>query len=287
MSNYSFFTPYDEIYSSPDSVFSKGCEMRNEEGIFVCCETKMEILRRIVPPCFEIPAAVVNFYIINMPDNNFGLGYNECAMIIPVTYNGEPGIFFRSHFLNSKKAFCGPFGGMVGRELAGFPKKPCDDITLVVSENRFHGFCVKDGVRFLDIEAELGEYNTPAGKEIYHSNETGEKTMGTMYLIKWDLEEGEDGRCEFRNARLLSNYADSTYTSWTPATAKVTLRSTANAPWAEVEITKVLAAGYGSFQNINSSVKFLTELDSKEIMQYMMKSHYDVGFYKGFSERRY
>ncbi|MCC8101097.1 MAG: hypothetical protein LIP11_02165 [Clostridiales bacterium] len=51
---------------------------------------------------------------------------------------------------------------------------------------------MKDGVRFLDIEAEFGEYNTPAGKEIYHTNETGEKTMGTMYLIKWDLEELSD-----------------------------------------------------------------------------------------------
>jgi acetoacetate decarboxylase len=284
MSGLSFFTPTEEIRKNPASLFSKGCEMRNEEGMFVCWETRMEVLQKIMPPCFTLLAPMVTAYIISMPDNNFGVGYKECALIVPVSYDGTPGVYFRSHFLNGSGAAGGTF---VGRELAGFPKKLCENITIRRQADHFHGYCEKDGVRFLDIEATLGEYNAPEAASIFAANEAGEKSMGIMYLIKWDIEEDASGRVGFENARLVSNYADTTYTEWTRATATVTLRSTENAPWAELEVVRVLGAGYGKFENTGSSCKLLAQLDAKELEPYMMTSHYDCGYYNGFTERLY
>jgi acetoacetate decarboxylase len=284
MSNLSFFTPYDEIRKNPRSMFAKGCEMRNEEGIYVCWETKMEILQKIMPPCFKLAALVVSAYIIVMPDNNFGPRYKETALMVPVSHNGVPGIYFRAHFLNGPGAATGM---NIGRDMACFPKKLCENITLRRQGSHFHGFCEKDGVRFLDIEAELGAYNTPEGATVFAQNEKCQKSMGTMYFIKWDVEEDETGRVFFDNARLISNYADTTFTEWTPATAKLTLKSTENAPWGEVEVVRVIGAGYGKFQNVDSSCKVLAKLDAKELEPYMVTAFYDCGVYNGFTERAY
>ena len=282
MSEYSFFTPAEELRKNPYSIFSKGCEMRDEEGIFVTVETKMDVLKKIIPPCFELFVPFVNLYIIKMPNNNFGTGYNEVALMVPVMFDGVPGVYFRSVFLYGPGTASGTF---IGREGAGFPKKPCDIIEFTRQGDYFHGYAEKDGVRFLDIEAKLGEYNTPAGAEMYAANEKLGEVMGTMYLIKWDLEQKEDGHCQFENARMYSNYADTTWESWTPATANVTLKSCANAPWGEIEIVNVLGGGYGVFGNHNSSIKRIAELNAEELEPYMVTAFYDCGYVNGFEER--
>ncbi len=284
MSNLSFFTPYEEIRKNPESLFSIGCQMRDEEGIVVCWESKKEILEKITPPCFEVAGPYVNAYIITMPNNNFGLGYNETALQIPVIYNGVPGIYFRSHFLDGAGALGGTF---VGREMAGFPKKICEKITLSRRNNYFHGYCEKDGVRFLDIEATLGEYNTPEAAEFFAPNEACQKNMGTMFFIKWDLEEDENGRVGFDNARLISNHGDTIYSQWIPANVKIMLQSTENAPWGEVEVVRAIGGGYCKFSNLASSCKVLTQLNAKELEPYMMTSHYDCGYIDGYTERKF
>jgi hypothetical protein len=284
MSEYSFYMPVEEIRKNKQCMMAKGCEMHSQEGIFVAWETDYDALRRVVPPCFEVPGNVVCSYIICMPDNNITQEYNEAALQIPVIYNGVPGIWFRSHFLAGPGA---PMGCFIGRELGGFSKKVAEDMTIRRAGDMVNAYFIKDGEKILDIHAKLnGQYNTEDGANLFARNATLEKNMGTMFFIKFELEEYEDGHCGFEHGRIVSNYADTQYTSWEPATVTVDLKSTPNAPWAELEVKRVLGGGYGMFQCIDSSCKVEGLVDAKELEPYMMVSHYDRGIYgEPFSAR--
>jgi len=89
----------------------------DREFIVVTYRTDPEILRAVVPEPLEIGEPLVKYEFIRMPDSTGFGDYTETGQVIPVTFQGKPGVFVHSMYLDDDAPITG------GREIWGFPKK--------------------------------------------------------------------------------------------------------------------------------------------------------------------
>ena len=89
----------------------------NREYMIISYETDFNILKEKVPAPLEVIEPVVKFEFIRMPDSSGLGGYTESGQVIPVKYNGKPGLYVLSMYLDNEPAV------LAGREIWGFPKK--------------------------------------------------------------------------------------------------------------------------------------------------------------------
>ncbi len=89
----------------------------NREYFVITYRTDREALERILPEPLTVDEPLVKYEFIRMP-NSTGFGdYTESGQVIPVLFNGQPGNYTHSMYLNDGPPIFG------GRELWGFPKK--------------------------------------------------------------------------------------------------------------------------------------------------------------------
>jgi acetoacetate decarboxylase len=89
----------------------------NREFFIVTYRTDPDALRAVVPEPLQFTDAIVKYEFIRMPDSTGFGDYTESGQVIPVTFNGVPGGYVHSMYLNDEAPIAG------GRELWGFPKK--------------------------------------------------------------------------------------------------------------------------------------------------------------------
>ena len=89
----------------------------DREYMIFTYRTDPALLEKLIPAPLKLAEPVVKYEFINMPDST-GFGhYCESGQVIPVTFNGVPGSYVLSMYLNDHPPIAG------GRELWGFPKK--------------------------------------------------------------------------------------------------------------------------------------------------------------------
>jgi acetoacetate decarboxylase len=89
----------------------------NREFLVIKYETDLDKLQKIVPEPLTVVEPYVNFEFIRMPDSTGFGDYTESGQVIPVIYNGKPGVYVHSMFLDDEAPIA------AGREIWGFPKK--------------------------------------------------------------------------------------------------------------------------------------------------------------------
>ena len=89
----------------------------NREFLIVTYRTDLDALRAVVPEPLQIAEAIVKYEFIRMPDSTGFGDYTESGQVVPVTFEGQPGNYVHSMYLNDEAPIAG------GRELWGFPKK--------------------------------------------------------------------------------------------------------------------------------------------------------------------
>ena len=89
----------------------------DREFLIITYETDPEALRAVVPAPLEIPAPLVKFEFIRMPDSSGFGDFTEAGQVVPVTFEGQPGQFVLAMFLDDQVPV------LAGREIWGFPKK--------------------------------------------------------------------------------------------------------------------------------------------------------------------
>jgi acetoacetate decarboxylase len=98
--------------------FSPGpYRFRNREYLIIDYETDMDVLQALVPEPLKLERPVVKYEFIRMPDSDGFGSYSESGQVIPVIFNGEPGNYVHSMYLDDLSPIVG------GREIWGFPKK--------------------------------------------------------------------------------------------------------------------------------------------------------------------
>ena len=89
----------------------------DREYLVITYRTDPAALERVVPEPLQVAAPQVRFQFIRMPDSS-GFGeYRGAGQAIPVTYEGKPGTYVHSLFLDAGSPLAG------GREIWGFPEK--------------------------------------------------------------------------------------------------------------------------------------------------------------------
>jgi len=92
----------------------------DREFFVITYRTDPEALRAVVPEPLKIAEPIVKYEFIRMPDSTGFGDYTETGQVIPVTYEGQPGGYVHSMYLNDESPIAG------GREIWGFPKKLAD-----------------------------------------------------------------------------------------------------------------------------------------------------------------
>ncbi len=89
----------------------------NREYLIITYRTDPDALRAVVPEPLTFTEPLVKYEFIRMPDSTGFGDYTESGQVIPVQFEGKPGGYVHSMYLNDE----GPIAG--GREIWGFPKK--------------------------------------------------------------------------------------------------------------------------------------------------------------------
>lgn len=89
----------------------------DREYLIITYRTDPDALAAVVPEPLQIAAPLVKYEFIRMPDSTGFGDYTETGQVIPVTFNGKPGGFVHSMYLDDDAPIAG------GREIWGFPKK--------------------------------------------------------------------------------------------------------------------------------------------------------------------
>ncbi|MCQ4111519.1 acetoacetate decarboxylase [Aeromonas sp. JL9] len=87
------------------------------EYFIITYETCPDAIQKCLPPGLKAPEPIVKYEFMRMP-NTSGFGsFHESGQVIPVIYDGGPGNYVHSMFLDCHPPIAG------GREIWGFPKK--------------------------------------------------------------------------------------------------------------------------------------------------------------------
>lgn len=261
--------------------FMNGGQMNQQYGIQVFCEMDKEEAQALLPPPLKILdngpgiGALVYIYIVNIREPSFAPWYMEGGIGIMARHGEAVGV----HFIGLQLSGPGALMGMCsGRETSGLPKKLCERIHVERVGDVGHCFIERNGVRLIDVELEMGQYNEPGMKLLTGAQEGCTKespieTGGACLLFKYQFEEK-------KFANLVMNYYDNPtrYYEWSPATAKVTLGSTRDDPWGEIKIKKVFGAGWMVSDNwvrSNQVIHQYADEEITEVLPYLFSGRYD------------
>lgn len=271
MKNMSFVKTPEEMGAFA-ALGNAGIQFRNQEGLFVAWETNPEVVKKLVPAPLEPVAPVAWTYISYFHETNFSRGYTEGGLFIPVKHNGK--------IMNYCVAM--PIAGgndmpiMAGREMMGFPKKLADDIHIVRQGDHVKAYIERHGIRYIEVEAEIGEYNSPQAADFLGDAKAGD-TVDTDFLnLTYNFEFGDE--LSINNIKLLDIDGKQTYKSFEKANAKVTLTPSIDDPWAELEVVKVLGATYCKYELDLIKGNVVAEPDIQQVFPYLF-ARWDSAFF--------
>ncbi|MDR1481057.1 MAG: acetoacetate decarboxylase family protein [Synergistaceae bacterium] len=213
------------------------------EGIFAAWTTNPATVRSVLPPPLEYVSPVVRAYIINVFDPTFSSRYHEAGLVLTAMYNGRPGEYNLGTLLKGADN-----GVLMGREIADLPRKNAECISLARIGDSAHGSVTRDDVRLIEIECDLcgtGGYNNPKmAEEIFGARKPGEVLDSRQYSFRFDCVMEEGHGAVVSGVKLNDSHVQTRIKTFRSASVHVTLRSTANDPWAEMKVIEMIGAGW-------------------------------------------
>jgi acetoacetate decarboxylase len=221
-------------------------EFTGAEMAWVSFRTDPAVVAAVLPRPLRLPAEPrATAFVARYPNTNFGLAYNEGALLVAATYKGEPGRYCLAMPVDDDMAM------VAGREQFGYPKKMADSIQLSAHENHVVGSVVRRGVEIIRIEgdltggpeelvsmigsADVDLDNLPCRKSVswlfkYSPAARGGALEGAPLLVREAVlfRPREGLRSGHFDLKLLSSPTD---------------------PLGDVPVLEILAAGYGVFDN--------------------------------------
>jgi acetoacetate decarboxylase len=218
----------------------------------VMFSTRPEVSQKLLPPPLEqadLPGGLI--FIAEYPKTNLGPGYREAALFMRCKYQGEAGSYCLSMPIDNEARMHN------GRDVFGFPKKLAD-IHLRRAGQEVHGWVERDGIRFVEIHAQL-------------SGRIPElPPMGPTFLFKAmpriDLTPGFDGP-----VLLASQRTQIEPQSLEIGSAELTLRPSERDPWAEIRDPEVMTAFFIVSDNTMLPGKVLSEVDPEAYLPHYFK----------------
>jgi acetoacetate decarboxylase len=250
--------------------------MNSQEGIYVYGIADPSV-KKLLPPPLELTDPdnpMFYLYIVNIREPSFGPWYLEGGIGVLAKYGEKTGIYFFNLQLSGPGAL---MGALIGREMYGLPKKLCEQIVVERTDEYGHCYIERNGVRLVDVELEIGQYNIPS---IHMEQENckdipgGMMAEGGCLLHKYHI----DGEVGFTDMGLMYYDSPTRYYSWEPATATVKLASSIDDPWGEISVISILGATWAKCDNWieKTSIIYRYPPDAAvDAMQYIYAGRYD------------
>jgi acetoacetate decarboxylase len=253
-----FIKTMDEITEN----FLGAFEFYDAEMLTILFETKIEIIKRLIPPPLEPannPTGMV--FVANYPKTNFGVSYLESALFLDVIFDGDEGVYCLAMPVSNDMAMIG------GRETFGYPKK-IGNISFERNGNDVKGWTERHGTRFLDASAKLtGKFNDEKAQSSVMER-FGDNIEFCVYNFKYfpspDLM-GFD-----YNPRLIKETVKFNSKTIQLGEAELQFKSSTHDPWGDVDIVKVIGAVYTVGDNTMLPGKVVAEVDQTEFIPYAL-----------------
>ena len=265
----SYFTPIEKL-----AKFMKEGSMNTQEGIYLFGITDPSV-KRLLPPPLELTDPqnpMFYIYIVNIREPTFAPWYLEGGIGLMAKYNDKAGVYFLNLQLSGPGALMGAF---TGREGSGLPKKLCERIFIERNDNYGHCYIQRNGVRLVDVELEIGNYNHPeVHLEAENCNNVpgGLMTDGGCLLHKYRIEE------VIKDMELIYYDSPTRYYTWEKAAATVKLNSSIDDPYGDIPVVDILGAAWSKCDNSVRGISLLHRYPQEEamdVMQYLYAGRYD------------
>lgn len=124
-------------------------EFTNAEMLMAVYRTDPKVVARILPPPLKPARNALAFaFVARYPQTNFGVSYNEAALVVTARFHRTGGGYCLSMPVDDDTAL------IAGRETLGFPKKMAETIDLDTRGGTIVGRAVRKGTEILRIELE-------------------------------------------------------------------------------------------------------------------------------------
>lgn len=264
------------------SSFMKDGAMNHQYGAQVLFRVDPSKAQELLPPQLKLSASALGyFYAVNIREPSFAPWYMEAGIGLIAQYKEYEGLYFTGLMLTGPGAV---MGMCCGRETSGLPKKLGGHIRVERLNDEAHILVERDGVRLVDIDMTMGEYNTELMRSMHLSQEgcSAENpitTDGSCLLFRFTLGNGN----ALVRQMCLNNYDSPTrFIQWDPATVKMTLRNGPNDFWGDIPVTEILGGGWMVSDNWVRSQMTIAEFSDEEsvdIVRYLLPGRYDQGVF--------
>ena len=254
--------------------FMSGAAMNGMEGIHVYAIADPSV-KRLLPPPLELADPgnpMIYIYAVNITEPTFGPWYLEGGIGVMAKYGDKAGCYFFNLQLSGPSALMAAF---TGRESSGLPKKLCERILVERTDTYGHCCIERGGVRLVDVEMDIGKYNSPAFRQAQENCQNtpgGIMTDGGCLLHRYHMDKG------FKDMEIVYYDSPTRFHLWEPATAKVKLTSSMDDPWGEIPLVSVLGAAWTKCDNLVQGTSILYRYPddmAPEAMRYLFTGRYD------------
>ena len=273
MSNCSFLKTPAEMALAKDGTNPPW--MNNCEGVYAAWETDPELLAKLVPAPLTPAMPLVIAYVIEAHNPTFSTAYKEAAIMTLVTDGEMMGNYCFGLLLTGSDD---PV--TTGREELGIPKKNADKIDIRRVGDKAYATVDRYGVRVIDIELDLGDYNCEAGAKVLGGKTFNEYSDGCSYFYKFDIDQAADCSVVFSNARLLRVKMRRLFRAWDAASAQIKMTPSINDPWAELFVKAPLGGAWGNFDLGILGCQKTTPIDDIDaLIPHLIAGRYDSPFF--------
>ncbi|MFX1328536.1 MAG: acetoacetate decarboxylase family protein [Promethearchaeota archaeon] len=234
------------------------------EVLVVYWETKPEIIARLLPPPLKpFNKPLVSAFIADYPSTNFGVTYKEAALFLTCEFDGVEGGYCLAMPVTNDMAMA------LGREVLGFPKKIAK-IYFNREKREAVGWAERHGTRFIEIKAKLnGRPNSSDFIQLFTertSGGAGTDILSVSYNYKHFI--SPDGEYFDYTPRLVKQETVLRPTELKLGNAKISIKSSVNDPWGEVEIERIMGAVYIKGNNSMFKGSVVAELEQEKFVPY-------------------
>ena len=235
-------------------------KMSDCEGLFAAWVTDPAAITAALPEQLTMLAPVCTAYSLKVHHANFATGYREAALIVPVLFEGTPGLYPISILLDGSDNAM-----FVGRDQLGMPKKSAS-INLYRSGDTIHTDIARLGSTVASIDLEIGAWNDPENAAPIFGD-TSKPQDGMQYFYKFDMGQDENARIYVDNVRLLSYHGVMDFHAWENATVKnIALTPSDSDPWAMFPVVKPLGAGWTTLDIDLLGTQKVTPVDADDAL---------------------
>jgi acetoacetate decarboxylase len=247
-------------HSKEDRLFDKleSADFYGTETLSVFWETKQDVVERLLPPPLEpTDTPIARAYVCEFPRTNFGISYQETALMLLCKYKGEMGVYILAMHVDNDMAMA------LGREMFGYPKKMAE-IKFKKRRVGASGWGKRRGVKVVDMGSKV--MKSVSEEEAIEMQLGVNEGQNMVFLFK-HFPAQDAGGFDYQ-PRLVSSPVAFKRESIAVGHGKIRFESSKYDPWNEVEVVKMLGASYTVADTSMLKGEVLTEVDTDEFKPY-------------------